>query len=261
MTTLSDNILNTIKGKNLRPKPRWHFIVRQVLIWLTALLSVVIGSFTFSVILFRMVNNDWEVLKLVNRSPVAHVFNTLPYIWIFLLVLFVGLAYYNARHTKGAYKYQGYWFVIGSVVLSLAIGGILYAAGIGPRVHYAAEKLPIMKGLMYDRDKIWTNVDDGFIAGEVTGMLSGVGMFELEDLDNKSWVVRPGDEYYPPPPHFVIEEGVMVRIYGEKIDEEIFEAIKVLPYQMGPGIMKGKMPGFRKNGGPKNFPFGRQPIR
>lgn len=239
MITITDKILDTIKGEHLKPKPRWHFIVRQILIWSTALLSVVIGSITFSVILFRMVNNDWEVLKYINRSPVVHAFNTLPYLWLVLLVLFVGLAYYNARHTKGAYKYHGYWFVIGSVVLSLVIGGMLYAVGIGPRVHYTAEKLPFMKELMYDRNQMWMNADDGFIAGEVVEMLSGVGMFELEDLDSRQWVVRAGDEYYPPPPHFIIEEGVMIRIYGEKIDKEIFEAIKILPYQMGPGIMKG----------------------
>lgn len=243
MTTLSDNILNTIKGKNLKPKPRWHFVLRQISIWFATLLSVGIGSITFSVILFRMVNNDWEVLKFINRSPIAHVFNTLPYIWILLLILSVGLAYYNARHTKGAYKYQGYWFVIGSIVLSLALGGMLYAVGIGPRVHTTAERVPFMKELMYDRDMIWSKIDEGLIAGEVTDMLSGIGMFELEDLEHSVWIIRPGEEYYPPPPHFVIEEGVMVRIYGEKIDEEIFEAIKVLPYQTGPGILKGKVRG------------------
>ena len=257
MSQITDKILDTIKGKQLKPKPRWHFIMRQILIWSTSLLSVVVGSFAFSVISFRMVNNDWEILKFINRSPIAHVLNTLPYIWIVLLVLFVGLAYYNARHTKGAYKYQAYWLVIGSIIISMVIGGIFYAFGIGPRVHYAAEKLPFIKELMYDRDKIWKNADEGFIAGEVTEMLSGVGMFQLKDLDSKSWTVRPGDEYYPPPPHFDIEEGVMVRIYGEIIDEESFEAMKVLPYQTGPGIMKGKMLDFRKNGGSKKLPFGR----
>jgi hypothetical protein len=255
MSEVTKKILDTIKGKNIKPKPRWHFIMRQVLIWFTSLLSIVVGSFAFSVILFRMVNNDWEVLKFINRSPVAHALNTLPYIWIVLLILFIALAYYNARHTKGAYKYQAYWFIVGSVVISIAVGGIFYAFGIGPRIHYAVEKIPFIKELMYDRDKIWMNADDGFIAGEVTEMLSGVGMFQLEDLDNKLWVVRPGDEYYPPPQHFIIEKGVMVRICGEKIDEDLFEAIKVMPYQMGPGIMKGQMPGFRKNGGPKKILF------
>jgi len=257
MSQVTDKILDTIKGKQLKPKPRWHFVMRQILIWFTSLLSVVVGSSAFSVILFRMVNNDWEVLKFINRSPVAHILNTLPYIWIVLLILFIALAYYNARHTKGVYKYQAYWFIVGSILISIILGSIFYTVGFGPRVHYAAEKLTFIKKFMYDRDKIWMNADEGFIAGEVTEMLSGVGMFELKDLDNKLWVVRPGDEYYPPPPHFIIEEGVKVRIYGEKIDEELFEAIKVLPYQMGPGIRKGKMQDFRKNGDYKEMLFGR----
>jgi len=257
MSNITEKILNTIKGKNLRPKPKWHFVLRTILIWFFTVASIIIGSLAFSVMIFRIVNNDWEVLRFIERSPFQHALSTLPYVWIVLLVLFIVLAYYNSRHTNGAYKYHGYWFIIGSIVFSMAIGGIFYAFGLAPRVHYAAEKLPFIKELMYDRDKIWKEAEDGFIAGEVTGMLSGVGMFQLEDLDNKMWVVRPGDKYYPPPPQFVIEEGVMLRIYGEKIDEEIFEAMKVLPYEMGPGIRKGKMPGFQRNSGPKNFPFER----
>jgi len=255
MSNIADKIIKTIKEKNIKPKPRWHFIVRQVLIWLASILSIAVGSFAFSVILFRLVNNDWEILKFINRSPAAHMLNTLPYIWIVLLILFVGLAYYNTRHTKGAYKYHAYWFLIASLLVSIALGGMLYAFGLGPRVHYAAEKIPIIKGLMYDKDLAWDKAEDGFIAGEVTEMLSGVGMFELEDLSNYKWIIRPGEKYYPPPEDFIIEQGVKLRIYGEKIDKEIFEAMKVMPYQKGPGIEKGKIPGKRLNGGYKKIPF------
>lgn len=257
MTTLSDNILNTIKGKNLKPKPRWHFIVRQVLIWFTALLSVVIGSFTFSVILFRMVNNDWEILTFINRSPFMHVFSTLPYIWILLLVLFVGLAYYNARHTKGAYKYQGYWFVIGSVILSLAIGGMLYAVGIGPLVHGVAQRLPVMRDLMHDREELWLTPENGLLAGEVTDILSGVGIYTVTDFNEGVWIIVPADDYMESP-FFTIEEGVLIRMTGSVLDEDHFEAQRIMPYHMGPGMMKGKIPAdYHSINGGRMFQFGR----
>lgn len=247
MSNLSDKILEKIKTKHIAPKPRWQFLLQQWLVWIFTSLSIMIGSFSFSVMIFNLVNNDWEFIKLLNRSPLQHLFNTLPYVWIVILILFVGLAYYNARHTKGSYKYQAYWFVIGSIVISMAMGSIFYAFGLAPRVHMAAQKLPFLKELMHDRDKIWMNIEGGFIAGEVTGMRSGIGMFELEDLENNFWIVRPGEKFYPPPPDFIIEEGVMLRVYGQKINSEIFEAYKITPYQIGPGIEKGRFPGKLKD--------------
>ena len=249
MSDISKKILDTIKGRELKPKPRWHFIMRQILIWFTALLSVIIGSFTFSVILFRIVNNDWEVLKFINRSPVAHVLNTLPYVWIVLLVLFVALAYYNARHTKGAYKYQAYWFVAGSIVISIAFGSVFYAVGIGPRVHQLGEQVPVFRELMKDRDALWLDPDNGLLAGEVTGILSGVGIFAIEDFNGNYWVVTPAQSYMPPPSHFELEPGAQIRMMGRVLDVELFEAERVMPYNIGPGMNKGGVPGCDENCG------------
>lgn len=259
MSNVTEKILNTIKEKKIAPKPRWHFIIRQALIWLTTFLSMVVGSLTFSVIIFRMVNNDWEVLKFINRSPAVHVFNTLPYIWIVLLILFVGLAYYNTRHTKGAYKYSAYWFLIGSVVISMLVGSIFYALGIGPRVHMAVQHFPVMQQLMLDREAAWLEPENGLLAGEISQMLSGVGVFTLTDFEANEWVIVPAKDYMAPP-HFIFTVGEQVRIIGKiDSDEEMqFIANRIFPYHMGPGQFKPEMRGNLKHNGSSNFrPFSR----
>jgi len=248
MSKITDSILNTIKQKKIAPKPRWHFILRQVLLWVASVASIIIGSITFSVILFRLVNNDWEFINYLDRTPLTHAFYTLPYIWIIIMLLFGLLAYYNAKHTKGAYKYNGYWLVIISLITSMAIGGILYAFGIAPKVHMASEKIPIFKDFMYDRDKLWME-KEGFLAGEITEMLSGVGIFKLTDINKKDWTVLPDEEFMPVPEFFILEQGAMVKIFGEQVSDDTFKAIKIMPYEMGPGVHKGGGPGRLMNGG------------
>ncbi len=244
MSTISDKILNTIKGEHIKPKPRWQFLLQRWLIWIATCVSVIIGSASFSVLFFNLVNNDWEIPKYLGRPTIVHFFNTLPYIWLAVLVLFVGLAYYNVRHTKGAYKYHAYYYVAGSILASVIIGSFFYAVGIGPRVHILTKQVPFMQQLMHDREQLWRQPEKGLIAGEIESVLSGVGLFTLEDFDNTIWLVRPADDFIPPPPQFTIEPGVWVRIIGEQVEEEIFEAEQIMPYYIGPGAggpgMKGR---------------------
>ena len=257
MSDFTEKILSTIKSKHIAPKPRWQFLLQRSMVWVAAVLSVIIGSIAFSVMIFRIVNNDWEVIKFVGRSPVQYFFSTLPYVWIAIIVLFVALAYYNARHTKGAYKYQAYWFVVGSIIISMALGGLFYAFGLGPRLNALADRLPLLHGLMHDRDAKWLEIDKGLLAGEITEILNGDGggLFSIVDFDGKPWSVRSGDEYIPPPLRFVIETGVQIRMIGEQIDANTFAADRVMPYHIGPGMIKGKFPSGMRNGGLPRLPI------
>ncbi|XOU94829.1 MAG: hypothetical protein ACNFW9_02050 [Candidatus Kerfeldbacteria bacterium] len=238
MSKVTDKILETIKSKHIAPKPHWQFLIKRYLIWSMAILSTIIGSFSFSVLIFKIVNSDWDIYRYLDRNVFEHMFTTLPYIWFVFLALFIILAYYNARHTKGAYKYQAYWFVVASILVSMILGGIFYAFGFAPRVNLFAERLPILRDLMQNRDEIWLDPSNGLLAGEITEMLSGVGMFELKDFDNNVWIIISSDELVIPS-HLEILKGVKVRIIGELQDKEIFEADRIMPYQMGPGIIKG----------------------
>lgn len=240
MSNITDRIINTIKEQHLAPKPRWQFILRRILIWVFAISSAIIGSLSFSVMIFVLVNNDWEVLEYIDRTPLQHAIETLPYIWILLLILFVALSYYNAKHTKGAYKHEGYWFIIGSIMLSLVVGTVFYTFGLAPRIHKLVQNLPLFPGLMHDRDDIWMEAENGLLAGEIVANLSDYELFELIDLNDQNWIVVRGDDYIAPPPNFTLKPGMVVRMVGEIEDDNIFGANMIMPYHIGPGMFKGK---------------------
>ncbi len=242
MNELYKKVIDQIKEQHITPKPRWQFFLKQWLIWVATGLSIVVGSMAFCVLLFRMVNNDWEIVSLLNRTPLQHFFDSLPLVWLLLVALFVGLAYYNARHTKGAYRYQAYWFLIGGIFLSISFGGLLYTVGFGPKVHtFVDDRLPFINHMMEEREERWIHPESGLLAGQITTMLSGASMFELVDFDRHLWVVVPAPDYLPPPPQFQLVPGVQVRMTGEEVDFNTFEADRIMPYHIGPGMMSGRI--------------------
>ncbi|MBU1036916.1 hypothetical protein KKF32_02685, partial [Patescibacteria group bacterium] len=187
MNNTSKKVLNKIKQEKIAPKPKWQFRLEQVGLWFLATISVLIGSNAVAAIIFRVVNNDWDTLKLMKRNPISHTLTTMPYVWLIVLALFILLAYYNTRHTKKGYRYSTYGVVIGSVVASILVGVVLYSVGFAPRVDRFIERMPGMEKLMHSREEMWKHPEKGFIAGEITEMLSGVGSFELKDLNQEEW--------------------------------------------------------------------------
>jgi hypothetical protein len=242
MNDISEKIIQTIKEAGIKPKPRWQFLLKRWLVWVAAAVSALIGSLAFSVILFELVNADWEILEYLPRTPLQHFLNTLPYLWIVIMALFVLLAYYNARHTKGGYKYHAYWFVIGSLALSLVLGGTVYCFGLAPQIHYFLNRqVPFYGVLMHDREQLLVQPERGLLAGEVTKELNKPQLFELEDFSGQSWIVVEATTYQPT--IFSSEEGQLVRIIGDlqSANEHTFSAIRVMPFFVGPGEIRGRI--------------------
>ena len=238
MKNTSEKILNKIKEHKIVPKPKWHFWLRWAGIWLACVVSIFIGSKAFAVILYRLVNNDWDAYQLFGRGLFRHAFISLPYIWLVIMAVFVALAYYNARHTKKGYRYHAYWFVLGSVLFSMVLGAILYAFGFGSGVdRLFADRLPGYGMMIHDREKMWLSPGQGFLAGEI--VKSNHPQILVEDFEDQIWNVDISDAFCPP--HIEFEPEVEVRIHGEVLTNHNFKADKIMPWHIGPS-----MPGFFK---------------
>ncbi len=244
MNQLTDKVLSAIKERHIAPKPRWQFLLQRWVIWAAAGFSVLLGSVAFSVMLFRLVNNDWEILEQLERTPLEHLFNTLPVVWLVVLALFIFLAYYNARHTSGAYKYHAYWIVTGSILISFGLGGIMYAVGLAPQVEqFVYGQMPWVGRIHEQRLETWTQPERGLLAGEVVELGNGMTLFQLEGFDGTVWVVRRGTNYVEPF-RFNPEVGTFVRVTGMAGTDQayIFVADHVYPLFSGPGVHGGMLP-------------------
>ncbi|MFH1508839.1 MAG: hypothetical protein ABIE68_01625 [bacterium] len=234
MNDISKTILEQIKNKKIELKPKWQFMMLRILLWIASIISVLIGSLAFSVILYMLINNDWDIYERLGRTPLQHAFLSLPYLYLIILVAFIALAYINAKHTKKGYKYNSYLVVIASLLFSIGLGGILYTFGLGARIDFAmSDRLPQLHQFFYNRDDAWTNPTLGLLAGEIIDLNSDE--IVIIDKNGIEWEVLI-DKYDILFSVSDFEVGDQVRIIGEMEDDK-FMAISIRSWhELGPGI-------------------------
>lgn len=228
---ITDRVLKEIKEKEIEPKAKWHFLVHDYSVFVLAIVSIIIGSFAFSAIIFTITNSDFALYKDTYRSFGSYIFDNLPLVWLLFLIVFGGSAYYNLKNTKGGYKYKLSTLIIGTVLASMILGTGLYALGGGGFVDRSVgQHIPFHKGVEERMNKMWSQPDKGLLFGVIGNVEEN--SFELNDRDNTVWIVLSDEETDTRVP---VREGVEVKIIGEKIDEEIFEACLIVP-----GVLRGE---------------------
>ena len=240
MKDLSGKILETIKQKQLKPKPKWQFLVGNYAVWTASVFVVLIGSLSVSILIHKIITQDWDIHPFLERSLFSHVMQSLPYIWLVLLAILIFLSYFNVRHTKSGYKYSAYWIVIGSVVVSLLLGGIFYTTKVGPKLEMALQRgFPFYQHLVPNKEMMWSNPDQGLIAGEIIEIDGQV--LGIEDFNQQVWQVDISEAMLPS--GFEPELGMKLKIVGEATDHQ-FKVYGIRPWEEGPfGHQKGFGPG------------------
>lgn len=225
---LSQEILTKIK--DTKPKPRWEFLLKNYTVWILGFVALLLASLSFATILYMMINNDWDIYGSIGGDLASFIFMTLPYFWLIFLALFVGGAYYNFKNTKGGYKFPFSKVVIFSVLVSMLFGLLLYEVGVGQAVdNILSTRAPFYKKFINPRHQIWSNTEEGFLAGIVVAV--GEELLVIDDVNHNIWYVSNIAASLPPilPPGFIVEVGTPLRILGEAIDNKYFEAEQILP--------------------------------
>ena len=221
-------VLNKIKEQKLEPTPKWHFMLKDWVVWAVFGLSILIGAMAFSVSIFMIKTNDWEIRRFLDNSLLEFTFKTLPYIWILLFIGFTLVAYFNLRHTKKGYKYNLPTMIIVNLLATVIMGYALFGMGAAKRIDsFALDRIPAYQKIANEhRRDIWTTPERGLLAGEIKKVVQEDG-FTLIDFKDNEWTVTLNSEA---PAHF-LEEGLTVQVIGEKTDEFEFTAERIKPWQ------------------------------
>jgi hypothetical protein len=234
----SKEVLEKIKTQQIKPRSKWHFVLRDSVVWFVFAASIVLGSLSFSVILHFWEINDWDAYYRINENFVAFILVTMPYFWLICFMLFVFLAYLYLKHTRNGYKLEFAKVVVWNLALSLFFGSALYSVGAGRRAENEfAERSPFYKELRNEQEKIWLRPEQGVIIGRVTYIASSGETLELDDPRQVTWIVdTSGTEYFQ---GFVVQEGFMIKVFGEQGEDNFFiaEEIQPLMKERGPRMM------------------------
>ncbi len=229
-----NKLLAKIKDDKLSPKPRWQFLLKDSVVWLFGLISLIIGAAAISVMIYLFKYNDWEIYDQTKKSFLEFFILTLPYYWFIFLAFFVLVISYNFKHTKKGYRYSGILLVSASILLSVILGGIFYGAGLGEKLDdILGSRAPFYDQIINRHVDFWSQPAEGRLSGLIVDRLDD-NDFVLIDRGKKEWLIST--ENSAPYSSVVIVIGQPIRLLGEVIDKRIFHADKILPVNAGRGF-------------------------
>lgn len=231
MSQLSKSIIGKIKKKQIKPTPKWVFLLKNSFIWGLFVLSVLFGSIALSIIFFQYRDAGWDIYSQMGEGVVEFVLLALPYFWIILMIGFIVLAYYNFRHTKTGYRYNVFAIVGLSLMISLILGSTLYASGFSEKLENLFQEIPHYEKLHFGKQMLWQRPGEGLLAGTVLRVQKDK-IFLLQDFKRQVWEVDAKDAKIGP--GVMLEKGQRIRMIGEKAGDHEFRAFRIAPWKPPP---------------------------
>jgi hypothetical protein len=214
---------------------------------------LLIGAAAISVMIYLFKFNDWEIYDQTKKSFLEFFVLTLPYFWFVFLGLFILIISYNFKHTKTGYRYSGILLIGASILASIILGAIFYVAGLGEKIDsILGRQAPLYDRVINRHIDFWSQPDEGRLSGLVAGLVDG-GKFILIDRGREEWLVST--ENFTPYSEITIKIGQPIRVLGEKVDNHIFRADKILPVNAGRGFFH-RFDGLPPHMRPGNLPPG-----
>jgi hypothetical protein len=223
MTEISDKILQTIKDRKIIPTSKLRFLLKNYLWAIFAFVMVVFGSLAFSVLIFYLKNEDWELYGRAGFSKLNIMLLAIPYFWILLSILFLLVAYYNFRHTQFGYRQRFSVIVLAYFSISLFLGSGAYFLGAGRQLEglFFNNNLVFYGQLMEKRQEIWNKPEKGLIAGQIIFVDLNNNELQIIDPVEKVWLVDISHTRIPP---FVnLNFSQRIRVIGKILSENNFE--------------------------------------
>ncbi|MDD2935018.1 MAG: hypothetical protein PHX25_00930 [Candidatus Pacebacteria bacterium] len=228
---LKNKILEAIKEKDISPKPKWQFLLKDYFLWFLGAISVFVGGVAVSLIIFTLINSDWEYYRYLSNSLFEHIVKMAPYLWIVVLGGFVLTADYNFSNTKDGYKYSVPKITGLSILFSIILGGLFYQFGLAYFTDYMLGiNMPMYHGFIEKRQDLWNRPEEGLLAGTIVPLEKSDAIL-VKDFDGKEWNVEVGRLNRID--FIILDEAETVALIGYVKNENTFDACMVKPWRVG----------------------------
>ena len=248
MQDLSQKVIETIKDKHLKPKPKWQFLLKDSVFWGVGILAILIGGLSFAVIIYMFVNSDWDVYSQLSNNFLSFFLLVLPYFWLIILGIFILIAYYNLKHTKKGYKFSLKSISLFVLAISIILGIFWYNIGLGQAIDNAlSNRIPVYRqyiNRMQQRADMWQQPDKGLLVGIVTELEIEGSILKIKDPQGKEWNIVADRETLAPLllSSVNIEGNLPIIVMGQQIDDNQFQAEMIRLFIKGQKPNMLKMP-------------------
>ncbi|OGY48036.1 MAG: hypothetical protein A2840_02425 [Candidatus Buchananbacteria bacterium RIFCSPHIGHO2_01_FULL_47_11b] len=223
---ISDKVIAAIQTKRITPKPRWEFLLKDVVVWALAVLGLAVGSIATAVVIFITVNDDFRYVA-GSVSITKQVLLNIPYFWLALIIIFGAVAVYNLRHTRHGYRYGVLLILGGSIIASVVLGSIVYATGGAESLEEIFyQRLPFYHRMFIIQGQLWNAPEQGRIAGEIIQI--GPEYITVQDAHGTVWQVPTTTYFFKP--------GQRIRLFGSPINHTQFQPRALKQWYGEPGV-------------------------
>jgi hypothetical protein len=227
-------LVEKIKEEKLTPKPRWHFLLKNYVVWGSGALALLIGAAAVSVMMYLFKYNNWDIQAETHKSVWEFFLSTLPYFWIIFLGLFILILYYNLKHTKRGYVYPIWAMISVSILASIILGSLFFLANVGEKIDdLLGEHAPLYDTLINRDMMFWFKPDEGRLAGLVLE-INDYSSFAIIDPQGHTWQIVTA---LTGPSITAVRVGQPVDLVGEVLDDNYFQAEIVRPVRLGQGFL------------------------
>ncbi len=184
----SQKALERILKGEVKQKPRWFFVVKNILMWIFGGASILVGALFVSVIIYTVVNSDMDLHREIYGYFISYITLCMIFLWIFLTGVFVILCDVSVRHTDRGYIYPLYIIISIHIGLSIIVGVFLYAKGISC---YVDDMLGSHMRYYYNVNKrravSFDLPERGILMGQIVRRNDNI--VELMSTDGTLWVI------------------------------------------------------------------------
>jgi len=216
---IGEKILEKIKEDHIKPKPRWEFLLKNYVTWAIFVIAILIGSQATGVMIFMINHTEWEDY-IQQEGFLQQILINLPFFWLIFLIIFIAVAFYNIKHTKKGYQHSPLIIVLLSIIISLAIGTIVYATGGGEKLEdIFYRRVGFYQQIMRHGGRMFIDQEKGRIAGVIIEV--NPNSVIVEDFQGNIWEIVTSTEKFIP--------GQRIHIFGKFLSNQQFEAYIIKP--------------------------------
>lgn len=245
-TPLSDQILGKIEQEHIAPKPKWHFLLHEWVVWFVAFAALVVGSIA-ATLSFYIADASRFIVRHIQLSDLHALFAAIPVLWLVLLSIGIFYTVHAVHSTRKGYKWHSSWLVGSALLTSVVFGWGAHTVGLGGSIdRYLLEEVALYKPLTGFEPMNYMDQTQGIVAGVVEEVYEESFIVRKIDGDLLEVSVATSTVVHL---HERLKEGMPIHVVGTTTaDEEVFEAQMIGAFRgRGGGHMRGMM--FRSEGG------------
>ncbi|MBI2464674.1 hypothetical protein HYV64_00895 [Candidatus Shapirobacteria bacterium] len=217
---ISDKTLRLIEQRQIKPIPRWEFIVKNWSIWLGFLTSLLLLMLGVAVSWFGLIDNIIT-----------------PNLWVVVSIIFLTMSFLLFERTKKSYRFEKWQVGLVIVFVGLLMGGVLFRFGVASRIDRGMEsRFSFYRQMVPMRMIVWNNPESGYLSGEIVSIYSA-SSFVIKDFNGKLWNINGNQPIVRGRVKMVV--GEEIKLIGTLVSGDTFDAEEIRPWDgMGQNMMK-----------------------